>query len=43
MEFYRDGETYKAFLKYDTNAFDEATAQIFMDERHSTTRNEASA
>ncbi|MFE7277374.1 condensation domain-containing protein [Streptomyces sp. NPDC057623] len=49
MELYRDGEGYKAFLKYDTNLFDEATAQKLMDEWRSlaenipTQRNEESA
>jgi len=32
LEFYRDGEGYKAFLKYDTHLFHESTAQKMLGE-----------
>ncbi|KND26278.1 condensation domain-containing protein [Streptomyces acidiscabies] len=32
LEFYRDGEGYKAFLKYDTHVFDESTARKMLGE-----------
>ncbi|WP_416970864.1 condensation domain-containing protein [Streptomyces sp. 4F14] len=32
MEFYRSGDAYKVFLKYDTNVFREATARAFLAE-----------
>lgn len=35
MEFYRDGDGYKVFLKYDTNSFDEVTARKMLDAWHS--------
>ncbi|WP_406012013.1 SDR family NAD(P)-dependent oxidoreductase [Streptomyces sp. NBC_00984] len=40
LEFYREGEGYKAFLKYDANVFTEATARHMMDEWHTTVQNE---
>ncbi|MFC9862126.1 MULTISPECIES: condensation domain-containing protein [unclassified Streptomyces] len=43
MEFYREGEGYKVFLKYDANVFDEATAQRMIGEWHSVIENELGA
>ncbi|MFJ2867945.1 SDR family NAD(P)-dependent oxidoreductase [Kitasatospora sp. NPDC087314] len=39
-EFYREGDGYKVFLKYDANVFDEATARRMTDDWHAVIRGE---